>query len=86
MSGCSKLTEKYGYPDSAIKKVGKIEVMQKKKSKNSKFESGVLFPKSDDKIYPMEYDGIYYDCMNIKVVFDREKTGFYAGTDQKISL
>ena len=72
MGGCSKLTQKYGYPDSAIKKVPKIQIIKKKKSKtNSKFQQGVLFPKSDDKIYPMEYDGIYYDSMNIEVIFDR---------------
>ena len=86
MSGCSKLTTKYGYPDSAVKKAAKLEVVQKKKSKNGKFDQGVLFPKSEDKIYPMEYDGIYFDTMNIKVVFDREKTGFCDGTNRKIEL
>ena len=53
MNGCSKLTQKYGYPDCAVKKIAKMETMQKKRSKNGKFEAGVIFPKSDDKIYPM---------------------------------
>ena len=53
MSGCSKLTQKYGYPDCAVRRVVRLEVPQKKKFKNGKFEAGVLFPKSDDKIYPM---------------------------------
>lgn len=35
-----------------------------------------MFPQSDDKIYPLEYNGVIFDTMNIKVVCDREKTGY----------
>jgi len=31
---------------------------------------------SDDKFYPLEYEGVLYDCYNLKVIYDREKTGF----------
>lgn len=53
MTGCSKLTQQYGYPESAVKKVAKMETIQKKKSKNKKFDSAVKFPESADKIYPL---------------------------------
>ena len=36
----------------------------------------VKFPTSPDQFYPAEFDNIVYDCYNLKVVFDREKTGF----------
>ena len=31
---------------------------------------------SEDTFYPVEFDGIIFDSFNMKVVFDRERTGF----------
>ena len=36
----------------------------------------VKFTPCEDEFYPAEFNGIVYDCYNLKVVFDREKTGF----------
>ncbi len=36
----------------------------------------VKFPSSDDEFYPAEFDKTIYDCYSLRVVFDREKTGF----------
>ena len=36
----------------------------------------VKFVPWEDEFYPAEFNGIVYDCYNLKVVFDREKTGF----------
>ena len=36
----------------------------------------VKFVPCEDEFYPAEFNGIVYDCYNLKVVFDREKTGF----------
>lgn len=33
-------------------------------------------PPSHDDFYPVEYDKVIYDCFNLKVIFDRERTGF----------
>ena len=52
MAGCSKLTQKYGYPDSAVKKIARIPPTTKPKA-SRKFDPEVLFPPSDDKIYPL---------------------------------
>jgi len=34
------------------------------------------FPNSEDSYYPVECEGIVYDCFTMKVIFEREKTGF----------
>lgn len=36
----------------------------------------VRFSPGDDDFYPAEFNGVVYDCYNLKIVFDREKTGF----------
>ena len=36
----------------------------------------VKFPPWEDEFYPAEFNGVVYDWYNLKVVFDREKTGF----------
>jgi hypothetical protein len=76
MNGCARLTQKYGYPESAVKKVVRISVPNQKPKNERKFAPEVIFPTTDDKIYPLEYNGIIYNSMNIKVIHDREKIGF----------
>jgi hypothetical protein len=46
----------------------------------------VKFPKSKDEFYPAEYEGTIFDCYNLRVVFDREKTGFEETKDLPIVL
>lgn len=36
----------------------------------------VKFVPCENEFYPAEFNGVVYDCYNLKVVFDREKTGF----------
>ena len=36
----------------------------------------IKFMPSNDEFYPAEFDKVIYDCYNLRVVFDREKTGF----------
>ena len=33
-------------------------------------------PQSNDEFYPVEFDKVIYDCFQLKVIFDRERTGF----------
>lgn len=42
----------------------------------SKLPSWVKFPTCEDEFYPAEFNKVVYDCYNMRVVFDREKTGF----------
>jgi len=46
----------------------------------------VKFPTSSDEFYPAEFDSVIYDCYNLKVVFDREKTGFEETKDFPIVI
>jgi hypothetical protein len=46
----------------------------------------VKFPVANDDFYPAEFDKIVYDCYNLKVVFDREKTGFEETKDFPIVI
>ena len=36
----------------------------------------IKFPTSNDEFYPAEFEGVIYDCYQLRVVYDREKTGF----------
>ena len=33
-------------------------------------------PKNDDVFYPVAHDKVIYDCFNLRVIYDRERTGF----------
>jgi hypothetical protein len=46
----------------------------------------IKFPISNDEFYPAEFDNVIYDCYNLRVVFDREKTGFEETKDFPIVL
>jgi hypothetical protein len=46
----------------------------------------IKFPISNDDFYPAEFDSVIYDCYNLKVVFDREKTGFEETKDFPIVI
>ena len=46
----------------------------------------VKFPRSDDEFYPAEFDKTIYGCYSLKVVFDREKTGFEETKDFPIVI
>lgn len=67
-----QLAEKYGYPHKAMC----AKRAKPKEYRSDKLPENVVFPGSDDGTYPLESEGINYDCYNLKVVFDRERTGF----------
>jgi hypothetical protein len=46
----------------------------------------VKFPTSNDEFYPAEFDKTIFDCYNLRVVFDREKTGFEETKDFPIVI
>lgn len=43
-----------------------------------------MFPNSNDNLYPMEYNGFIYDVLKMRVIFDREKTGYEETKDLNI--
>lgn len=46
----------------------------------------IKFMPSNDEFYPAEFDSVIYDCYNLRVVFDREKTGFEESKDFPIII
>ena len=64
----------------ALRQKSKQETEKAKESEeeanSSVLPHWVKFPVSNDQFYPAEFDKIIYDCYNLRVVFDREKTGF----------
>jgi len=43
-------------------------------------------PLTQDEFYPVEYDKVIYDVFNLKVIFDRERTGFEETKDFPIVI
>ena len=72
------------------KKDSKLKGAQDSESDNgasvSVLPKYVKFPISDDEFYPAEFDKTIYDCYNLRVVFDREKTGFEETKDFPIVI
>ena len=44
--------------------------------KSSILPQNVKLPVNHDEFYPIEVNHIIFDTFNLKIVFDREKTGF----------
>ena len=72
-----QLAEKYGYPAKAVCP----KRAKPKEHRSEKLPDTIVFPGSDDGTYPLESEGINYDCYNLKVVYDRERTGFEDNKD-----
>jgi len=55
---------------------------EKKKKKEERHKGYILLPErlkhpnTNDSFYPVEYDNVIFDCFNLKVIYDRERTGF----------
>jgi len=54
--------------------------------KASVLPAWIKFMPSNDDFYPAEFDNVIYDCYNLRVVFDREKTGFEETKDFPIVI
>ena len=54
--------------------------------KCSMLPSTLKFPNSNDDFYPVEFENVIYDCYPLRVVYDREKTGFEETKDFQIII
>ncbi|CAG9331314.1 unnamed protein product [Blepharisma stoltei] len=76
-----QLAQKYGFPQRAScpKKLLKPRTPKggiKPAGPNSLLPAELIFPPSDESMYPLEYENVTYDCYHLKVIYDRERTGF----------
>ena len=90
-----QLADKYNFParasrpanppnpvekDSEASQSG-LDISQDQPKKGSNLPANIRFPDSQDKFYPKEFEGVMYDCFDLKVIYDREKTGFEESKD-----
>lgn len=92
-----QLAEKYNFPHRAVlqwrqtegKFLGRDEGEGRKEETvpfRSSLLQGARFPDSHDSFYPKEFENVIFDCFNLKVIYDREKTGFEETKDFQIVI
>jgi serine/threonine protein kinase len=92
-----QLAEKYNFPQRAVLQwrptEGKFLAREEPEVRaeetvpfRSSLLQGVRFPDSQDTFYPKEHESTIYDCFQLKVIYDREKTGFEETKDFQIVI
>lgn len=71
-----QLGEKYNYPARAAYPKKSETKEERREPIKANFPAHIKFPRSEDGCYPKEFEGVIYDCYNMKVISDRERTGF----------
>jgi len=94
----AQLAEKHGFPQRATSRSRrtnewKLFTREEESVEESKreFRCSVLpahirFPASADGYYPKESEETIYDCFKLKVIYDREKTGFEESKEFQIVI
>jgi hypothetical protein len=85
-NGAKELALKNGYPQAAVKKSPNNIIYPDPKKRLQKLPSSVSFPNSDDPHFPIEYNGTVYDCMKLKIIYNRERTGYEDTKDYPIAI
>jgi len=60
----------------AVAKAGDAEKQEQLAEHKQQMRRNVKYAASADPFYPVELDGVIYDSFNLRVVFERDKTGF----------
>jgi serine/threonine protein kinase len=91
---CKEIANKYGFPARGeANSVSDTRVILAKDEReevppkgNSKLPGNIKFAESKDEYYPVEFGGTVYDTYKLKVICDREKTGFEETKDFQIVI
>lgn len=72
-----------------IKKGESIYELETNKNTNKAIKKGLLpthfkFMEGGDKYYPIQFNNVILDCFNLKVIVDRERTGFEESREFKV--
>ena len=90
-----EIAEKHGFPERGMAKskppdsrlgFTREESMIEEKKSERLLPDHVKFPNSNDTYYPVELENVIYDCYTLKVIYDREKTGFEETKDFQIVI
>lgn len=87
---CAHLGVEFDFPNRAVKfgakkrKTGmakKVEPTEEEKKVGREkgyiyLPDNLIHPNHDDSFYPVGHHNTIYDCFNLKVIYDRERTGF----------
>jgi serine/threonine protein kinase len=71
-----KLASKYGFPERAVYPKKSEHNDRNNEETKPFFPDYIKFPKSVDGFYPKEFDGTVHDAFVLKVISDRNSTGF----------
>ena len=94
----TQLAEKHGFPQRATLKNRRTTEWKlftreeepaeetKKEFRCSVLPAHIRFPASADPFYPKESEDTIYDCFKLKVIYDREKTGFEESKEFQIVI
>lgn len=68
-----------------------LTISRQQSSVSDKNYEGLLpdyakFPECSDSYYPKEHENSTYDCFSVKVIYDREKTGFEDSKDYQVNI
>lgn len=93
------LAKEFKFPERAVKpgkkkkrrdnhRLTEAEIEQRSNRKNGYIflPESVKHPRSDDPFYPRTFDKVVYDCFHLKVIYDRERTGFEETKEFEIVL
>jgi hypothetical protein len=61
-----------------------FELEPQANSRKTLLPSEVKFMESGDTYYPIQYNNVVFDCFNLKVIVDRERTGFEESKEFKV--
>lgn len=80
-----ELALKHGFPERMNQKLkgGDKPFFDKVEEKE---EINLKFPKNNNKMYPIVCENATFDCYDLKVIFDREKTGFEESKEFQIVI
>lgn len=93
------LAKEYQFPERAVKPGNKkkkkkdhklteeqIEAQANKKNGYIYLPENLKHPKNDDSFYPVAHEKMIFDCFELKVIYDRERTGFQETKDFPIVI
>mmetsp|Transcript_17317 Transcript_17317/g.40330 ORF Transcript_17317/g.40330 Transcript_17317/m.40330 type:complete len:662 (-) Transcript_17317:35-2020(-) len=72
-----------GRTSEAVAPIGEASSSSKRKKKRPGF---VKYPASSDPFYPVEVESVVYDSFNLRVVYERDRTGFEESKEFPIQL
>ncbi|CAD7971758.1 unnamed protein product [Amoebophrya sp. A25] len=69
-----------------VRKLPWVDKMRSAGKKKRRLAKGVKHSISNDEFYPVEMNGTVFDCFHLRVVFERQRTGFEETKEFKVEM